>query len=75
MVLVLQEMVLVLYPQMIMTCLQTWINEDNMLLHLQLLLHVISFDMFNANKLVEGASQLMDPSVGVCVVLLLCEQW
>ncbi len=58
-----------------MKCLQTWINEDNMLLHLQLLLHVILFDMFNANKLEEGPSQLVDPSVGVWVVLLLCEQW
>jgi hypothetical protein len=75
MVLGLQEIILVFYPQMIMRCLRTWINKDNMLLHLQLLLHVISFDMFNANKLEEGASQLVDPSVGVWVVLLLCEQW
>jgi hypothetical protein len=75
MVLGLQEIILVFYPQMIMRCLQTWINKDNMLLHLQLLLHVISCDMFNANKLEEGASQLVNPSVGVWVVLLLCEQW
>jgi hypothetical protein len=34
-----------------------------------------SFDMFNANKLEEGASEIMGPSVGVWVIFLLCEQW